>query len=162
MPRYNAKVDANQDELVKYLRALGYSVETRTSRMGEGFPDLLVGGMFQCPFCHVYYEQNLLIEVKTETGVLNKTQKEWHGNWRGQKDIAHNTQDLDRILRREWSATFRISSGCSTNGLITTEGGETREAPAQDDINGGAYRVSQEAWLRPDHDTGNAGTEGAA
>lgn len=43
MPKYAARVDANQKEVVSFLRAVGYFVWP-THTAGRGFPDLVVSG----------------------------------------------------------------------------------------------------------------------
>lgn len=52
MPRYAARIDANQNDIVKALRAAGAVVRIITQ--GDGIPDLLVG----------YNGQTILMEVK--------------------------------------------------------------------------------------------------
>ena len=44
--RRNARVDANQPEVVKYLRGLGWAVH-HTHQLGKGHPDLLVSRRVQ-------------------------------------------------------------------------------------------------------------------
>lgn len=84
---YAKRVDANQTELVRWLRSQGASVHPM-SRMGEGFPDLLVGFM----------GVNILIEVKTEDGSLTPAQIKWHAACRGTVHIARTIEDCQRIL----------------------------------------------------------------
>ena len=79
MARRAARRDANHKGVADTFRALGCSV-FETDRVGEGFPDLVVGLM----------GDNLLIEVKNpEThygrGGLNKSQKTFNDAWRGDK-----------------------------------------------------------------------------
>lgn len=61
--RRAAKVDRNHSEIVQAFRRLGYLVAD-TSRLGKGFPDLLVqkGGVW-------------LVEVKAPKGKLTKDQE---------------------------------------------------------------------------------------
>ena len=69
--RWNARTDSNQKAIVKALRAAPDTWVFDMSRVGGGFPDLLVvfkrGGVW-----HVY-----LMEVKTEHGKLNSLQREF-------------------------------------------------------------------------------------
>ena len=76
------KIDANQPEIVKGLRAIGCSVAV-TSSAGDGFPDLVVG----------YYNKNFLLEVKDgakskSRQKLTHEQEQFHINWRGQITVV--------------------------------------------------------------------------
>lgn len=62
--------DANEADIVKALRRVGAVVELLSM---HGAPDLLVG------FRGVTY----LLEVKTESGHLNKAQTDWARDWGG-------------------------------------------------------------------------------
>lgn len=71
------RTDANQNDVVKALRRVGASVRD-TSRLGEGFPDLVVG----------YRADNFLLEVKDGTKPpsarkLTQPEEEFINNWRG-------------------------------------------------------------------------------
>jgi hypothetical protein len=75
--RVAAKIDANQEQVVLALRAVGASVQTLAS-VGKGVPDLLVG----------YQGKTLLLEVKDgrkppSARKLTEDQLKWHGAWRG-------------------------------------------------------------------------------
>ena len=75
--RRAAKRDANHQEVADAFRALGCSV-FETDRIGEGFPDLLVGLL----------GQTFPIEVKNPAthygrGGLNKKQSAFAAAWRG-------------------------------------------------------------------------------
>ncbi len=91
--RYAAKVDTNQKEIVKALRAIGAIVHL-LHRVGEGCPDLLVG----------YRGVNYLIEVKNLDGLGDKktpAQIEWHDNWRGQVDtVTSISEALELVLNK--------------------------------------------------------------
>lgn len=87
MVRRAARRDANHNAVADTFRALGCSV-FETDRVGEGFPDLVVGmtGL------------NLLIEVKNpEThygrGGLNKSQKNFNDAWRGDRMVVITSPD---------------------------------------------------------------------
>ncbi len=72
-----AKVDANHEQVVSALRAIGASVQTLAA-VGKGVPDLLVG----------YQGKTLLLEVKDgrkppSARRLTEDQLKWHGAWRG-------------------------------------------------------------------------------
>jgi Holliday junction resolvase len=75
--RRAAKVDANQEQIVAALRAVGATVQTLAA-VGKGVPDLLVG----------YQGKTLLLEVKDgrrppSERRLTEDQLVWHGAWRG-------------------------------------------------------------------------------
>lgn len=75
--RRAAKVDANQEQIVDALRAVGATVQTLAA-VGKGVPDLLVG----------YQGKTLLLEVKDgrrppSEKRLTEDQLVWHGAWRG-------------------------------------------------------------------------------
>ena len=69
--RVAARVDANQGEIVKALRQAGLIVHD-TSRLGGGFPDLVV----------LKEGHAILLEVKTAKGKLTKDEKEFFDTWR--------------------------------------------------------------------------------
>jgi hypothetical protein len=159
MSHYDKKVDANQPLLVEILRAYGLSVETKLSRVGQGVPDLLVGGQMPCPHCGQWYAQNKLIEVKTALGKLDERQEEWHGKWQGQKDIARNQNDLERIIGRTGEAavwTPETNRGKQRGGSEATWIGKDESVTL---LSGGAYRLYEGTWIRSDNDSGNTGTE---
>lgn len=75
--RRAAKVDANQEQVVAALRAVGATVQTLAA-VGKGVPDLLVG----------FQGKTLLLEVKDgrrppSERRLTEDQLTWHGAWRG-------------------------------------------------------------------------------
>lgn len=82
-----AKVDANQPEIVKALRAAGATV-WHLHKEGSGCPDLLVG----------LWNENFLLEIKQANGKVNALQKEWHDNWRGSVFVVRTVDEaLDAI-----------------------------------------------------------------
>lgn len=92
MPRTRAKVDTNQSQIVKVLRAVGASVAT-THQVGKGFPDIVVG----------YKGHNYLLEIKDgdkppSQRKLTADEQEWHDKWRGTVKIVNNeTEALTAI-----------------------------------------------------------------
>ena len=77
--RRAARVDRNQEEIVKALRAVGASVQSLAA-IGNGCPDLLVG----------YQKKNILMEVKDgkkppSQRTLTPDQEKWHDAWSGAK-----------------------------------------------------------------------------
>jgi hypothetical protein len=92
MPRWAARVDANQHAIVKAARWRGATVHL-LHREGRGCPDLLVG----------FRGRNLLWEVKTEAGTMTDSEAAWHETWRGSVDIVWTVEQaldiLDKIAR---------------------------------------------------------------
>ncbi len=94
--RLKAKVDANQKEVVKALRAAGCSVQSLAAT-GRGVPDLLVGraGI------------NILMEIKDgnkppSARKLTPDESHWHDNWTGQVAVVSSIDDaLDLVTKNE-------------------------------------------------------------
>ena len=92
MPRQRAKVDTNQSQIVKVLRAVGASVAT-THQVGKGFPDIVVG----------YKGRNHLLEIKdgdkpTSQRKLTADEQEWHDKWRGTVKIVNDETEALRAI----------------------------------------------------------------
>ena len=90
--RKASKIDANQPDIVKHLRAIGCSVKILSS-VGDGVADLLVGRR----------AINVLIEVKDPSQPKNKRkltpdQVEFHKLWRGQIAVAETPQEAEAIV----------------------------------------------------------------
>jgi hypothetical protein len=86
--------DRNHDEVVKWLKALGASVQSLTA-IGDGAPDLLIG----------YRGVNVLAEVKDgrlepARRKLRPNQVKWHASWRGQVDVVECAEDAIALLKR--------------------------------------------------------------
>ncbi|MEL6646642.1 MAG: VRR-NUC domain-containing protein [Pseudomonadota bacterium] len=82
-----AKVDNNQGDIIRWFRGLGATVHP-CQRVGEGFPDLVVG----------YRGVNLLVEVKQEGHKLRPNQKDWHEGWKGQCCVVRSLEDVTGLL----------------------------------------------------------------
>jgi len=84
-----ARVDRNQSEIVHALRKVGASVQ-HLHKVGEGCPDLLVG----------FRAENYLLECKTpdKASKLNKRQKRWHAEWRGNAHVVRSAQDAMQVI----------------------------------------------------------------
>lgn len=85
--RRAAKVDANQSDIVKALRAVGATVQV-LSDVGKGCPDLLVGRA----------GKNYLLEIKDGDKFKSKRkltpdQIEWHQEWCGQVAVVECVDD---------------------------------------------------------------------
>lgn len=85
--RLAAKVDANQGEIVKALRAIGVSVQSLAS-IGKGCPDLVAAKGGQC----------WLIEVKAPKGKLTDDQVKWIEAWRGHVHIVRTVDDALQLV----------------------------------------------------------------
>lgn len=87
------RTDLNQTPIVKTLRQVGVSVAV-TSGVGDGFPDIVVGGVMPC-CCGSgrRVKQTRIIEIKSLTGILTPDQQEFHDAWRGQLDVARSEAD---------------------------------------------------------------------
>lgn len=92
MPRFRAKIDANQSHIVTTLRAVGATVQSLAA-VGNGVPDLLVG----------FRGMNYLMEVKDGSKPpsarrLTKDQMIWHKAWNGGVVVVTNeTEALNAI-----------------------------------------------------------------
>ena len=82
-----AKIDANQNQIVDFLRDAGASVQSLAS-LGKGVPDLLVG----------WRGINFAIEVKGPKGALTSDQAKWHREWRGRVVIVRSVEDCKNLL----------------------------------------------------------------
>ena len=89
--RRAAKVDTNQNPIVRDLRSIFGECILDLSRVGGGCPDLLVA----------VRGVNLLMEIKTDAGRLTPAQIRFHRNWPGQVAIARTLADALAIIERE-------------------------------------------------------------
>lgn len=88
MPVKIRRVDANQAEVVAALRSLGLSVQSLAT-VGNGVPDLLIGGLRSCPCCLTMLPFNTLAEVKNRAlkpslRRLTDDEAAWHAAWGGE------------------------------------------------------------------------------
>jgi len=94
MSRYGHRSDGPRNEIVKGLRAAGWSVIPNSSTGGAGWerkgvPDLTLGGRRG-----MWY-----MEVKEEGGVMSPAQKEFHEKWRGpQILVVHSLAEALDVL----------------------------------------------------------------
>jgi hypothetical protein len=86
-PRWRQKPDANQKKIVQALEKVGCTVYD-ASRIGGGFPDLVVGRAGQCFF----------LEVKTPSGKLNKAQREFKEWWRGNYAVVRTPMEAVKVV----------------------------------------------------------------
>jgi len=83
------KVDNNQAEIVKTLRACGAFVFDSSS-MGRGFPDLVC--------CH--HGRWILVEIKSQRGTLTGEQAIFHKECGGKIEIVRSRNDAIDALNR--------------------------------------------------------------
>lgn len=89
-----AKIDANQNEIVKALRQIGCSVQSLAS-VGKGVPDLLVG----------FRGVNFLIEIKDgskpkSAQKLTPDQIEWHDKWQGKVFVINSVEQAIDLISK--------------------------------------------------------------
>jgi len=85
--RYGNRRDANEQEIVDALEAIGATVY-RLDRPC----DLLVG----------YRAHNFLIEVKAPTGRLTRGQREFMRTWKGQVRVVENPEDAIDVVTHSY------------------------------------------------------------
>lgn len=90
--RRNAKKDANQDDIVSGLRAIGATVAI-THMLGDGFVDIVVG----------FRGFNYLLEIKDGSKPpsrrkLTPDEQTFHEGWNGQIDIVESVDDAYRAI----------------------------------------------------------------
>ena len=91
--RRAAKIDSNQNSIVKSLRKIPGVTVAITSALGKGFPDLLVA----------YKGTNYLIELKDGNKVksqqkLTPDETEWHNKWTGHVIVCNCIEDVLKVL----------------------------------------------------------------
>lgn len=91
--RRAARIDENQQSIVKALRMIpGVSIRI-TSMVGDGFVDLICG----------YKKNNFLIELKDGKKIpskrkLTEEEEKFHKEWKGQIGVAENLEDCLKII----------------------------------------------------------------
>ena len=89
MPSRAKKVDDNQAEIVKALRACGVSIQD-TSAVGKGFPDLVIS----------YQGRNHLVEIKNPEarGKQNPRQMKFMTEWNAKIHIVTNVSEALAVI----------------------------------------------------------------
>jgi hypothetical protein len=90
MPRWAAKVDGNQAEIVEALEKFGWTVIS-LARLGGGVPDLLCAKGWR----------TVLVEVKTATGRLGSLQDSFRIAWPGELWVVRSVADVALMNRTE-------------------------------------------------------------
>jgi len=81
------RADTNQPEIVKWFRAHGAQVSS-TTKMGGGFPDLLV----------TYKGFHAMVEVKRLGETLRPNQERWHKTRQGLTFVVHDIDEAQLVL----------------------------------------------------------------
>ena len=94
--RKYGRTDANQSEIVGFLRAVPGITVTSLASVGGGCPDILVG----------YLGRNYLFELKDPEQPpsgrkLTKHQKEFHATWSGQVSVAETFGEIINRMRED-------------------------------------------------------------
>lgn len=87
IPRFAARRDANEQDIIEALVAAGASVQPLSIK---GVCDLLVG----------FQGVNYLIEVKADKGKLTDEQISFFETWDGHCDVARTPEEALRIIGR--------------------------------------------------------------
>lgn len=92
MTRARAKVDGNQNEIVRQLREMGVSVHS-TAPLGRGFPDIICGTR----------KKNFLFEIKDPAQPPSKRrltddEQAWHQLWDGQVHVIETWMDAWDVI----------------------------------------------------------------
>lgn len=103
------KKDGNQTEIVEWFRLQGCSVAI-TSRLGDGFPDIVVG----------YQGFNVLVEIKDGSlppskRKLTDDEVEFMEEWLGWYVVVESIADAERVMK-----AFRALSALHAAGTINS------------------------------------------
>lgn len=98
MPRRAAKIDQNQNDIVRTLRDVGASVQSLAA-IGQGCPDLLVGVIDR----DTGERRNYLLEVKNPSvpksdQALTEHEERWEENWAGQYTVVRTPEEALRVV----------------------------------------------------------------
>jgi Holliday junction resolvase len=99
------RTDANQTQIVRALRAYGFSVEILAG-LGNGVPDLLVGGG----------GTTWLFEVKNLDGRgvrMTPAEVRFHTTWRGQVAVITDIQQAIEVIRKGIPGTPQLGGTVS-------------------------------------------------
>lgn len=91
--RRAARRDTNHAQIARALEDVGYSV-LDLSRVGEGCPDILVGGIDR----KTGQPMSWLMEIKTATGKLRPGQEAFRAGWRGPIAIVRTVDEAYRLV----------------------------------------------------------------
>ena len=91
MPKYAARSDGNQQDIMDAARAVGCSAFS-IHRVGGGKPDIIIGDPRTL--------QNYLIECKVGNAPLTPLEVIFFDEWLGQKAIARSPEEMFRVIGR--------------------------------------------------------------
>jgi Holliday junction resolvase len=91
--RRRGRTDANQKEIVKTFRQLGFSVAV-TSAIGCGFPDIIIGK----------HGKNWLVEIKDGKRIpserrLTQDEEDFAAEWRGAMYIVESIEEVIALAK---------------------------------------------------------------
>ncbi len=100
MPKFAARVDGNQAQIVAALRQIGASVVT-CHAVGQGFPDISVG----------YNGATYLLEIKDPSKpirdqALTPSQVRFHEAWRGHVAVVKSVPEALEAIGVKWKGTI--------------------------------------------------------
>ena len=100
MPKFAARTDGNQADIVNALRQIGASVAT-CHAVGQGFPDICVGWQG-----HTY-----LLEIKDPSKPvrdqrLTPSQVKFHASWRGHVAIVKTVREALEAIGVQYRGTI--------------------------------------------------------
>ena len=89
--RRAAKIDANQNPIVRGLISIfGPDCVFDASRVGQGFPDIVVG----------IRGVTLLMEIKTDGGTLTPSQIRFHRRWQGHRSVVRTLEEALQVIEK--------------------------------------------------------------
>jgi len=96
--KLKAKTDGNHSRLLKQIRCIpGVSVFS-THRVGQGFPDVILGLSFNG------VRRNFLLEIKDPSQPPSKRkltpdEVKFHESWNGQVSVVETIEDVLKIIK---------------------------------------------------------------
>lgn len=97
LKRFAARRDQSEPDIIKALRAFGFSVQQLS---GENVPDLLIGKL----------GVTRVVEVKTGNAPFKPGQRNWWAKWNGNALMVLRTVEDVEWLDRHWSAAPGLSN----------------------------------------------------
>lgn len=94
--KYNDRVDGNQNQIVKDLEKMGYTVDINHN-------DLIVGGRDLNFWFELKNKRALDKNGKVRETEIKKSQKKIRATWRGQYDIVSSLDQILLIMRKTFN-----------------------------------------------------------
>jgi hypothetical protein len=98
--RRKAKVDDNQPQIVKEVRAVPGFTVTSAAGVGDGFPDLVVGYRHSDDIRITGLYEVKDPEKTPSRRKLTQDQKEWHGKWLGHAKVITTSAEIVNDMRQ--------------------------------------------------------------